>query len=139
WSVPVLGHVGRLALWPADDRVSAMRSVVLTGILLGLASPAAAAPAAPSDSAQACVDVQIGNDRTAYLNCLNDVMQRRVEHEKGIPQPEAPIDTHSQSNQVGTFNAAAAQQRMGNAYGVSPVPQRPSRVFVSPLIPPTGH
>ena len=98
---------------------------------------ALAADAPPANPAQPCVDVQIGNDRTAYLNCLNDAMQRRVEHERGAPQVTAPIDARSSSNQVGTFNDAAAREKMGNAYGVSPVPQRltPS----TPVPPPAGR
>jgi hypothetical protein len=115
-----------------------MRFAVVLGALFGLATPAVAAPEAPN-SMQACVDVQIGNDRTAYLNCLNDVMQRRVELEHAVPQAEAPIDAQSPSNQVGTFNAAAAQQRMGSSYGKSAVPQRPSQVFVSPIVPPNSR
>jgi hypothetical protein len=98
----------------------------------------AAAPATPKPT-QPCVDVQIGNDRSAYLNCLNDVIARSVEHEHATPQPAAPVDVHSPSNQVGTFNEAAARQRMGSAFGVSPIPQRPNRVFVSPLVPPASH
>ena len=98
--------------------------------------PAMAADSPPANSIPACVDVQIGNDRSAYLNCLNDAMQHRVEHERGTPQPTAPVDAHSPSNQVGTFNDAAARQHMGDAFGVSPVPQRPARVFGSPLVPP---
>lgn len=113
--------------------------LLLTATALCAGSAAFAADAGKPNGMQACVDVQIGNDRTPYLNCLNDVMQRQVEHERATPQPDAPVDTHSPSNQVGTFNDAAAQQRMGNAYGVSSTPQRPSRVFVNPLIPTPNH
>jgi hypothetical protein len=101
------------------------------------AAHAVAADTPPANATRACVDVQIGNDRSAYLNCLNDGLQRQVEHERSTPQIIAPIDTHSSSSQVGTFNDAAARERMGNAFGVSPVPQRPARVFVNPIAPPT--
>ena len=66
-------------------------------------------------------------------------MQRAVEHERNSPEIVAPIDTHSPSNQVGTANDAAARERMGNAFGTSPVPQRPARVFVNPIVPPTAR
>ena len=89
----------------------------------------------PPDSIQAFVDVQIGNDRSAYLNCLNDAIRRKVEHERGTPQVSAPVDAHSSSNQLGTFNEAAAREHMGIAFGVSPEPQRPKQVFVNPIVP----
>src|SRR5262245_3291005 len=92
------------------------------------------ADAAPSPPGRNCVDVQIGDDRTPYLNCLNDEMKKSVERERGTARPAAPLSATSPSNQIGTFNEAAARQRMGNAFGVSPVPQRPPKpVFVSPL------
>lgn len=95
------------------------------------------ASAAPSPApTSTCVDVQIGDDRTPYLNCLNDEMQKSVQRERGVPLPAAPLSANSSGNQIGTFNEAAARQRMGNAFGISPVPQRPPKpVFVSPLLP----
>src|SRR5215510_10246076 len=94
-----------------------------------------AAEAAPSTH-PACVDVQIGNDRTPYFNCLNEELQKSVQRERGTPQPAAPLSATSSPNQIGTFNESAARQRMGNAFGVSPIPQRPPKpVFVSPLLP----
>jgi hypothetical protein len=94
---------------------------------------------ADADAAKVCADVRIGNDRAAALNCLNNQMQRKVEHEQGTPQPIAPIDARSQSNEVGTANDAAAREKMGNAFGKSAVPQRPNPAFVSPLVPPVTH
>jgi hypothetical protein len=84
--------------------------------------------------AMPCVEVQIGQDRASQMNCLNEALRRSVEHEHSAPIPEAPITAQSASNKVGTFNNAAAQQMMGNAYGVSAVPQRPHNTFTSPLI-----
>jgi hypothetical protein len=105
---------------------------IVAALLIAVQAQGADAPA--SNDKRPCVDVQIGNDRTAYLNCLNDEMQRRVEHERSTPQIAPPIDAHSSSTQVGTFNDAAAGEHMGNAYGVSPVPQRPpARIFVNPV------
>jgi C4-dicarboxylate-specific signal transduction histidine kinase len=62
-------------------------------------------------------------------------LRRSVERERNAPLAEAPINAQSASNKVGTANIAAAQQMMGNAYGVSAVPQRPHPSFTSPLIP----
>ena len=123
--------------WRSGD---AMRFAPLAMILSVIAvAPAFAADSTPANPAQTCVDVQIGADRSAYLNCLNDAMQRRVEHERAMPQIAPPVDARSSSNQVGTFNDAAARQRMGNAYGVSSVPQRPARAFVNPIVPPAAR
>jgi hypothetical protein len=117
-----------------------MTWIIIAGtVFLASTGSSLAAERATASSPPTCVDVQIGNDRSAYLNCLNDAMTRSVEHEHGTPQPTVPVDVHSPSNQVGTFNEAAARQRMGNAFGVSPVPQRPNRVFVNPLVPPPSH
>ena len=90
----------------------------------------------PADQTQPCVDVEIGGDRSAYFKCLNEQSQKKVEHEHGTPQPTAPIDAQSPSNQVGTANDAAAREKMGNAFGKSATPQRPPKpVFNNPLIP----
>lgn len=107
------------------------------------APPDPSQEAAPADRSQGtapseqspCVDVEIGGDRSAYFECLNKQMQRGVEREHEIPQPAAPIDTHSPSNQVGTANDAAAREKMGNAFGKSAQPQRPKSTFENPLIP----
>jgi hypothetical protein len=96
-------------------------------------------PARPPDQTQ-CVDVQIGEDRTAYLACLNELFQRRVRQEHQMPQIEAPLSARSSPNQVGGYNETSAREQMGNAFGVSPVPQRPPKpVFVNPLLPPKPH
>jgi hypothetical protein len=91
------------------------------------------------DAAKACIDVQIGNDRSAYFACLNDAFQKKAQHEHATPPAEVPVDAHSSPTEVGTFNESAARQQMGNAFGVTSVPQRPKPVFVSPLVPPTTH
>jgi hypothetical protein len=104
------------------------------------ALPAFAAPVPPSPPPTSpCVDVQIGHDRTAALNCLNQSFQRDVAREHSVPQPEAPVDVHSSSTQLGTANETAARQRMGNTFGVSASPQRPVRVFVPTLPMPPAH
>lgn len=90
------------------------------------------APAMP------CVEVQIGQDSASHMDCLNDALRRVVEREHNTPLPEAPLSANSPSNKVGTFNDAAAHQMMGNAFGVSAVPQRPKNTFSNSLLP-TAH
>lgn len=116
-----------------------MRGLGSIGLMLSILAHPVLAASPDANPAQTCVDVQIGNDRTAYFNCLNGVLQRQVEHERNAPAITAPIDAKSSSTQVGTFNEAAARQKMGNAFGVSAVPQRPQQTFVSPIVPPPSH
>jgi|GEM_PF-198251 len=115
-----------------------MRPTLIAVTIILLFGTAWAAPATKSDAAKTpCVDVQIGNDRTAFLECLNGAFQRDVQREHQNPQIEAPIGAQSPPNQVGTFNEQAARQQMGSSFGVSGVPQRPKPVFNNPF-PPTG-
>lgn len=92
------------------------------------------APAPPMP----CVEVQIGQESASHMDCLNDALRRVVEREHNTPLPEAPLSATSPSNKVGTFNDAAAHQMMGNAFGVSALPQRPKNTFTNPLLP-TAH
>ena len=87
------------------------------------------------NSSPPCVEVQIDQDTTSRLDCLNSALRHSVEHERNTPLPQAPLDAKSASNKVGTFNDTAARQKMGNAYGVSSQPQRPKSTFTSPLLP----
>ncbi len=111
--------------------------------LIGLAILTTAVPAAADDlssspssatETQTCVDVRIGEDRTAYLNCINAQLNRDVARQQQVPQPAAPIDTHSATNTIGIVDETAARQKMGDAFGRSAQPQRPERVYVSPLL-----
>jgi len=86
-------------------------------------------------SAMPCVEVQIGQDTASHMNCVNEALKRAVEREHGAPLPQAPVTAQSASNKVGVYNDAAARQMMGNAFGVSAVPQRPKTSFTNPLLP----
>ena len=94
-------------------------------------------PAVQAEDAHSmpCVEVQIGQDSTSHMDCVNEALKRAVEREHNTPLPEAPINAQSASNKVGTYNDAAARQMMGNAFGVSPIPQRPKASFTNPLVP----
>lgn len=115
-----------------------MRICRYISVLLALVPPAMAPAMAEEqtkNSSLPCVEVQIGQDTTSRLDCLNSALQRSVEHERNTPVPQAPLGAKSESNKVGTFNDAAAHQKMGNAYGVSSQPQRPKSEFKSPVLP----
>jgi len=93
---------------------------------------------AKADDASApmpCVEVQIGQDSASHMDCVNDALRRVVEREHNRPVPEAPVSANSPSNKVGAFNDAAARQMMGDAFGVSAVPQRPKSTFANALVP----
>jgi len=104
--------------------------LVSTAIFAG----AAQAEDAPK-GAMPCVEVQIGQDTASHMNCVNEALKRAVEREHNTPLPQAPITAQSASNAVGVYNDAAARQMMGNAFGVSAVPQRPKNSFPTPLVP----
>lgn len=118
-------------------RLNSMRLAGLA-VLVAFAGPAVAFAQQASQSAatQTCVDVRIGNDRAAYLDCLNADLKRRAVREQNAPQPTVPYDTHSPTNEIGGYNVNAAHEQMGNAFGVSSHPQRPTTTFVNPLL---GH
>jgi hypothetical protein len=113
--------------------------ITLTGwFLLGLPSPAqTAAPNAVGP----CVDVQVGGERVADIDCINRQLRLSVEQAQAKPALAAPIDASSPSTEVGTANQAAAEQKMGGALGKSAQPQRPRPPsFVVPLaVPPSAH
>lgn len=108
---------------------------VFVSALISAGDVSAKADDAP---AMPCVEVQIGQDSASHMDCLNDALRRVVEREHNTPLPEAPLSANSPSNKVGTFNDAAARQMMGNAFGVSAVPQRPKSTFSNSLLP-TAH
>ncbi len=96
--------------------------------------------AAPATAENApCVDVQIDTARAGNLDCLNRQLQERADREHQGAAPTAPIDARSPSNIVGTANQAAAEEKMGDAFGKSAIPQRPKLYYANPLAPYAGH
>jgi hypothetical protein len=111
-----------------------MRVYLLVWAMIFAGVAAAQAQGQPSGP-MPCVEVQIGQDSTSHMNCVNEALKRAVEREHNTPVLQAPIDAQSASNKVGVYNDAAARQMMGNSFGVSAVPQRPKATFTSPLLP----
>jgi hypothetical protein len=111
-----------------------MRVYLLVPVMIFASAAAVQAQAQPSGP-MPCVEVQIGQDSTSHMNCVNEALKRAVEREHNTPVLQAPIDAQSASNKVGVYNDAAARQMMGNSFGVSAVPQRPKATFTSPLLP----
>jgi len=125
--------------WLQDSSTIMRKAVILVSVALSVGSAFAEDVSKSSETNSVCVDVQIGDDRSAYLNCLNDEFQRRVRLERQSAQIDAPIGVHSSPNQVEGFNETAAREQMGSSFGISAVPQRPKPVFVSPLLPAQTH
>jgi hypothetical protein len=105
--------------------------IVFVAILSGAVTARAADAPAPG---MPCVEVQIGQDSSSHMKCVNEALRQAVQHEHNAPLVQPPVTAQSSSNKVGTFNDAAARQMMGNAYGVSSQPQRPKNTFTSPLL-----
>jgi hypothetical protein len=102
---------------------------------LWVAAGQAVAQGPDGNASPACVDARVGT--TESYNCLNRDLQKQVArpHQGGA---DVSIDAMSPAPQVGTYNQAAVREHLGNNFGKSAVPQRPSvPVFVSPLV--QGH
>jgi hypothetical protein len=69
-----------------------------------------------------CVDVKI--DRTAYLDCLNEMFRAAAAPVR--PEP-APNPAAAPAPAVGTFNQSALRETLGQAFGHSVVPARPAQ------------
>jgi len=84
-----------------------------------------------------CVQVNIGTEKPADFRCLNAMMQQLVDKE-GTRQAvlQAALDgvTALAPTQVGLFNVTATHERLGNAFGHSAFPQRPTPTYHVPLI-----
>ena len=118
---------------------ASLRIILIGGLLISPRFCFAQGPA--TDAAGPCVDLQVGGERVKDLACLNRQLKWGVEHvQEGAPL-SPPIDATSPSTTVGTANQAAAEEKMGSAFGKSAVPQRPApQVFVDPVVrPPGGH
>lgn len=114
-------------------------AIIGAGVMLLSSAPARAGDAPATSSQSSCVDVRIGQDRSAYMNCLNQQLQQDVDqqHAAAATATVAPIDAQSPAHQVGAFDENAAREKMGNAFGRSSTPQRPEQNFVVPLT--AGH
>lgn len=68
-----------------------------------------------------CVDVKIG--QTGYLDCLNEMFRAasKSERDKETPNPAA-ISPQAE----GTYNQAAIREMLGQSFGYSVVPARPT-------------
>jgi len=116
-----------------------MRALIGAALTVALLLSVQAGHAQGASVDAPCVDVQVGTQHEPDLDCINRQFQLRAQHAHDAPVELAPIGAGSPSTAVGTANQAAAEEKMGSAFGKSAQPQRPqSPVFVSPLINPPG-
>jgi hypothetical protein len=71
---------------------------------------------------ESCVDVQIGAAQS--YGCINQQLRHIAEDAPRL-NPVPDVGASSPAPATGTFNRAATQERLGNAFGHSIVAQRP--------------
>jgi hypothetical protein len=124
------------------DMTKFVRVVAINGALLAISHVQAAdLPAKVSPikdpSPTVCVQVKIGTEQTADFRCLNAMMQQLVEKEgtrQAVLQAAQDGVTALAPTQLGLFNVTATHERLGNAFGHSAFPQRPTPTYHVPFI-----
>jgi hypothetical protein len=106
-----------------------MNRLTLLGLSL-MASIAWPALANAEDAAKdGCISVKVGDYRTPSYDCLSQQMLGADNSAAAQKNRQAQTFDVSQraSNQLGLFNQSATSIRMGNQFGVSVHPQRPTQ------------
>jgi hypothetical protein len=116
-------------VWSIERAFASTASTAAAIATFVVAMPCGAAEDTP------CVEVQVGHDRAAGLECLNAEFERNVAHERNRPAIASPADGNASAARVGIATEDAARQKMGDAFGRSATPQRPQRFSKSPLTP----
>lgn len=126
-----------------NDR-SGARGRFAHGAVAACLAAAAALPAlaqephgATAAEVRPCIEVEVEGERVPAYDCL----QRRLQPAPARPgAAQAPLASEAivqrPGNQIGVFNRAATQTRMGNTFGHSVLPQRPAAEGgTTPLLP----
>jgi hypothetical protein len=113
--------------------VHGLAAAMAFGGVDALAADAIAAPAAAP-----CVEVTVNGERAPSFDCMTDKL-RPTAPPQGTAQQGMGSEAIVQrpSNQLGLFNRAATEHRMGNTFGTSVYPQRPPVVAPSSLLVPS--
>ncbi|MDN2713086.1 hypothetical protein O0880_27065 [Janthinobacterium sp. SUN118] len=86
-----------------------------------------------------CVEVEVNGKREQSMSCLSEKLLPPHSAKSQRPPTLSGAESNLQrpSNQLGLYNRAALEHRMGNAFGKSVTPQRPpAPTPASPLLPP---
>ena len=141
----VIAATHDFAMLNADSTVpgAAMARLFLTVLFACAALPAQAdehtvvVKAAAPD--KGCVEVEVNGQRAQSMSCLNEKLLPNSNTMNRQPPALSGAEAVMQrpSNQLGLYNRAALEHRMGNAFGKSVTPQRPpTPAPASPLLPP---
>lgn len=113
---------------------------IALAIAFMLSTAAGSATAMEPPSAQepsACIDVEVNGQRIPSYECLSSRLApvaRDADRHATAPLASERVATRP-SNEIGLFNQAATQQRMGNTFGTSVEAQRPpTPPPVSPIV-----
>ena len=85
-----------------------------------------------------CVEVELNGQRAPSMSCLSEKL---LPNSNTVNRPPPTLSgaeaiVQRPSNQLGLYNRAALEHRMGNAFGKSVTPQRPpAPAPASPLLP----
>lgn len=91
---------------------------------------------AAAQQAESCVDVSINQHAVLAYDCLSRQLSGAGRKPAGPPPPLLDAVSGEPSNrQVGQYNAAALEHRMGSNLGRSVLPQRPAPTYPQ-LLPP---
>ena len=93
----------------------------------------------PEKTDSGCTAVDGAGRRVQSMSCLNEKLLPAGDAARRPPPSLSTAETNLQrpSNQLGLYNRAALEHRMGNAFGKSVTPQRPPPPApASPLLPP---
>lgn len=73
----------------------------------------------------ACVDVEVNGERAPSYSCLTQQLAPPQHSTAGQRQLGSESIANRPSNQLGLYNRAGTEHRMGNNFGSSVLPQRP--------------
>ncbi len=111
-------------------------AVLIAMALLGL-QPANAAEAGDPASSDVCVGVGIGGSPPDQLACLNARLRRSAaaaQQQAAEVSDLAGSAARSSGPALNIFNETATRERLGDAFGHSPFPQRPRQTYDNPLL-----
>ena len=115
-----------------------MRTLTIFSLLMLLASaqmPPALAQEPAAAASDPCIGVEVNGQRSQSYSCLTQKLQPTPSPQAANPDGKIAASeeiAHRPSNQIGLFNYSATSHRMGNQFGISVFPQRPT-----PAPPPT--
>lgn len=107
-----------------------LAALAATPMAAGAQGPAAPQPAAstatpPKPAPRACIDTEVNGYHALSYDCLNQKMAPDAAP-RPPPTPASEAITQKPPNQMGLPTPATIGNRMGNTFGTSAYPQRPT-------------